>query len=84
MYEEKSLGIFEEEEEDSLNEESFKVGDSRATIWSRYLAMHMRRQLAFGASSTYLSCIRRDADTTVDRHVVDRLGVVPRLHHRSE
>lgn len=46
VYEERSLGIFRDDE--SVDEEEFNPTGSRATIWSRYLAMHMRKQLAFG------------------------------------
>lgn len=47
VYEEKSLGVFEDD--DTLDEGEFvrPVGN-RATIWSRYLAMHARKQLSFG------------------------------------
>ena len=46
VYEEKSLGVFDDESEG--DEEEFTPSGSRATIWSSYLAMHMRRQLSFG------------------------------------
>ncbi|KAI0343670.1 hypothetical protein BDW22DRAFT_1356171 [Trametopsis cervina] len=46
VYEEKSLGVFEEDD-DTIPEEEFTTPGNRATIWSRYLAMHMRRQLSF-------------------------------------
>ena len=40
----------EEEQEDSDDEEpDFPAGEGkRMTVWSRYLAMHVRKQLAFG------------------------------------
>ena len=47
VYEERSLGVFEEDD-DSVDEEAFKADGTKTTIWSRYLAMHMRRQLSFG------------------------------------
>ncbi|KAI0079232.1 hypothetical protein K474DRAFT_1659278 [Panus rudis PR-1116 ss-1] len=47
VYEEKSLGIFDDDES-SIDEDEFNVnGGNRATVWSRYLAMHMRKQLSF-------------------------------------
>lgn len=46
VYEEKSLGVFDDDES-SIDEEEFTPTGSRATIWSRYLAMHMRKQLSF-------------------------------------
>ena len=46
VYEENSLGVFEEEEE-SVDHNFAPVG-STATVWSRYLTLHMRKQLAFG------------------------------------
>lgn len=46
VYEEQSLGIFKDDEEP---ENEFEPsGPSRMHVWSRYLAMHARRQLAFG------------------------------------
>lgn len=46
VYEEQSLGVFRDEESDFENE--FQPEGSRMTVWSRYLAMHARKQLAFG------------------------------------
>ncbi|KAL0072467.1 hypothetical protein AAF712_000230 [Marasmius tenuissimus] len=48
VYEEQSLGIYGPQENDE--EGSFSAaghGHSRVTVWSSYLAMHARRQLAF-------------------------------------
>ncbi|KAL0950517.1 hypothetical protein HGRIS_007326 [Hohenbuehelia grisea] len=47
VYEEQSLGIFNAENENPYNEFQFHPSGSRATVWSRYLALHARRQLAF-------------------------------------
>ncbi|KAH8828423.1 cation transport protein-domain-containing protein [Flagelloscypha sp. PMI_526] len=46
VYEEQSLGIFKghDEEED---DENFETHGPRMTVWSRYLALHARRQLSF-------------------------------------
>jgi hypothetical protein len=49
VYEEQSLGIFQDEDED---EDGFQAVGSRVTVWSRYLAMHARKQLAFGMSTS--------------------------------
>ena len=46
VYEENSLGIFDDDDE-SVDENFTPVG-STATVWSRYLALHMRKQLSFG------------------------------------
>ncbi|KAF7362270.1 Potassium transport protein [Mycena venus] len=47
VYEEQSLGVFRDEDSDD-DEENFKpTGENRVTVWSRYLAMHARKQLAF-------------------------------------
>ncbi|KAL4252407.1 Potassium transport protein [Abortiporus biennis] len=46
VYEEKSLGVFHQDDE-SLREEDISLNGNRATVWSRYLAMHMRKQLSF-------------------------------------
>ena len=51
VYEERSLGVFEEEvedEEDIEDEKDYPETDSRVAIWGRYLARHAKRQLAFG------------------------------------
>ncbi|KAF7297996.1 Potassium transport protein [Mycena chlorophos] len=46
VYEEQSLGIFQDAESDDEDEFEHHKG-SRITVWSRYLAMHARKQLAF-------------------------------------
>jgi len=46
VYEEQSLGVFRNDDESEAEHEFQPVG-SRVAIWSRYLAMHARRQLAF-------------------------------------
>lgn len=48
VYEEQSLGVFRDDESEA--EQEFQPVGSRVTVWSRYLAMHARRQLAFGES----------------------------------
>jgi len=49
VYEEQSLGIFYDNEDEP--EEWFETSGPRMSVWSRYLAMHARRQLAFGKFS---------------------------------
>ena len=49
VYEEQSLGVFEDDDE-SIDETQFQPSGSRASIWGKYLAMHMRRQLSFGTA----------------------------------
>ncbi|OSD00246.1 TrkH-domain-containing protein [Trametes coccinea BRFM310] len=46
VYEEKSLGVFADED-DLTPEEAFNTTGNRATVWGRYLAMHARKQLSF-------------------------------------
>lgn len=46
VYEEQSLGIYKDDN-DSEDENAFSTAGPRMTVWSRYLAMHARRQLAF-------------------------------------
>lgn len=48
VYEEQSLGIFHNEEFDE--EHAFNPSGPRFSVWSRYLTMHARKQLAFGVS----------------------------------
>ncbi|KAJ6593443.1 cation transport protein-domain-containing protein [Mycena capillaripes] len=67
VYEEQSLGVFRED--DSDDEEDFEpTGESRVTVWSRYLAMHARKQLAFDmwwlGLAVFLVCI-------IERHNID-------------
>lgn len=61
VYEEKSLGIFDAHEEESDGESEFQASGPRMTVWSRYLAMHARKQLAFDmwwlAGALFLVCI---------------------------
>ncbi|KZV64154.1 TrkH-domain-containing protein [Peniophora sp. CONT] len=53
VYEEKSLGIFEEEEdeekvmEDIENDAAYPESDGRVAIWGRYLGRHVRHQLSY-------------------------------------
>lgn len=51
VYEEKTLGIYEDGT--SIDEENFSLSGNRMTIWGNYLAMHARRQLAFGTRPSY-------------------------------
>ncbi|KAF8967965.1 cation transport protein-domain-containing protein [Flammula alnicola] len=58
VYEEQSLGIFDAHEHDV---DTFEPSGPRMTVWSRYLGMHARRQLAFDmwwlALSLFVICI---------------------------
>ncbi|TFY57734.1 hypothetical protein EVG20_g8425 [Dentipellis fragilis] len=47
VYEEKSLGIYDDEDGEDAGEDKFSTSGGRITVWSRYLAMHARKQLAF-------------------------------------
>ena len=49
VYEEKSLGVYHDDD-DAMTETGFNVTGNRAAVWGRYLTMHARRQLSFGAS----------------------------------
>ena len=51
VYEEKTLGIYEDDA--SIDEENFSLSGNRMSIWGNYLAMHARRQLAFGTRPFY-------------------------------
>ena len=67
VYEERSLGIFEDENDDIENEADYPATDSRVAIWGRYLSRHARRQLAFGALSTcQLAATPRSNDHCTD------------------
>jgi hypothetical protein len=47
VYEEQSLGVFDEDEVE--DDDDFQPTGPRVMVWSRYLAMHARKQLAFGS-----------------------------------
>lgn len=82
MYEEKSLGVFDDDVS-SIDEEGFTPTGSRATIWSRYLAMHMRKQLSFGEYPDS-SCDRRHHSRCTRRYVVARIGLIRGVYYRGE
>ncbi|THH33045.1 hypothetical protein EUX98_g1121 [Antrodiella citrinella] len=58
VYEENSLGVYHNPEDD---ESEFNPVGSRYTVWSRYLAMHMRKQLSFDMWWLALALFLRDA-----------------------
>ncbi|KAJ7188712.1 cation transport protein-domain-containing protein [Mycena filopes] len=69
VYEEQSLGVFRPDADSDDEEENFQpAGESRMMIWSRYLAMHARKQLAFDmwwlGLAIFLVCI-------IERHNID-------------
>lgn len=49
VYEERSLGLFEEEDDSDDGEDAYQkdAAESKVAGWTRYLAFHARRQLAF-------------------------------------
>ena len=49
VYEEQSLGIFNENSTSGDDDEEFNASGNKMHVWSRYLTMHARKQLAFGA-----------------------------------
>ncbi|KAA1472120.1 hypothetical protein DENSPDRAFT_161945 [Dentipellis sp. KUC8613] len=65
VYEEKSLGVFDEEsdveEEEDQDDAQYSENDTRVSILGRYLGRHIRRQLAFDlwwlAGILFLICI---------------------------
>ncbi|THV06206.1 hypothetical protein K435DRAFT_773402 [Dendrothele bispora CBS 962.96] len=65
VYEEQSLGVFRDDDED---EDNFEATGSRVTVWSRYLALHARKQLSFDmwwlGLALFLVCI-------IERHNLD-------------
>jgi hypothetical protein len=54
VYEEQSLGIFDDKDDEEEDEDDFKPEGGRVTIWSRYVAMHARKQLSFGEACTFM------------------------------
>lgn len=70
VYEERSLGVFDpqdEEEDKDLGPEELQQG--RGKVWGRYIAMHARKQLAFGELLALLAQVRC-ADRTNYRYLV--------------
>ncbi|KAJ7594901.1 cation transport protein-domain-containing protein [Mycena floridula] len=65
VYEEQSLGVFKDDD-DEEEEHSFQPVGPRVTVWSRYLTMHARKQLAFDmwwlGLALFLVCIIERAD----------------------
>jgi len=62
VYEERSLGVFEEEEE-----EKEPSGDgSRVAVWGKYLSWHARKQLAFGLWPSYFHHLHILLTNTID------------------
>jgi len=61
VYEEQSLGVFHDNDIDDGIDEGFETSGPRMSVWSRYLAMHVRKQLAFDmwwlALALFLTCI---------------------------
>ncbi|KAH7928677.1 TrkH-domain-containing protein [Leucogyrophana mollusca] len=61
VYEEQSLGVFREDYDYVDEERAFIPTGSRMTVWSRYIGMHVRRQLAFDmwwlCLAVFLVCI---------------------------
>jgi hypothetical protein len=49
VYEERSLGIYADDT--SIDEENINLSGDRITVWGNYVAMHARKQLAFGMRS---------------------------------
>ncbi|KAF5393461.1 hypothetical protein D9757_000476 [Collybiopsis confluens] len=63
VYEEQSLGIYHQDAD--FDEHEFPVGGSRMTVWSKYLAMHARKQLSFDMWWLALALgLRRNLDDT--------------------
>ncbi|KZT01449.1 uncharacterized protein LAESUDRAFT_731151 [Laetiporus sulphureus 93-53] len=63
VYEEKSLGIYEDDNDATAS--LFDPRENRVTVWSRYLATHMRKQLSFdmwwlGTALVLVCIIERD------------------------
>ncbi|KAK7057587.1 potassium transport protein [Favolaschia claudopus] len=61
VYEEQSLGVFQDDDSQNDEENFQPSGGNRVTVWSRYLAMHARKQLAFDmwwlGLAVFLVCI---------------------------
>ena len=77
MYEENSLGIYPEEEEDN-SEDALDDNEKRVQIWGRHLVRHLRHQLSFGTLRRVLiylphSCKRR--------HVVACCNAIFTVYH---
>ncbi|KAJ7772100.1 cation transport protein-domain-containing protein [Mycena maculata] len=68
VYEEQSLGVFRDNPNPAEEDDFQPTDESRVTVWSRYLAMHARKQLAFDmwwlGLAVFLVCI-------IERHAID-------------
>lgn len=47
VYEERSLGVFNDDDDSEAGEDMERQAGSRVVGWSKYIAFHARRQLAF-------------------------------------
>lgn len=82
VYEEQSLGIYHDDEDEG--EEGFETSGPRMKVWSRYVAMHARRQLAFGKLFAFCGHGGRLFLTHDNRYVVVGFGFVLLLYHWGE
>ncbi|KAL0574295.1 hypothetical protein V5O48_007653 [Marasmius crinis-equi] len=72
VYEEQSLGVYGGPPDE---EESFRpAGHSRVTVWSRYLAMHARKQLAF---DMWWLCLALFVVCIIERHDLENTDSAP-------
>lgn len=78
VYEDQSLGIFRDDDEET-SEEAVSLAGSRA--WGRYLAKHARQQLSFGMYPASNGARLPLMIHRVCRYVVAWACSVPRLHH---
>ena len=57
VYEEQSLGVYQEanESEDEINDDAHwnSPAGSRVAIWGKYFMRHARRQLSFGTGDLF-------------------------------
>ncbi|KAG2038690.1 cation transport protein-domain-containing protein [Suillus americanus] len=70
VYEEQSLGIYDYDE--SEDENAFSTAGPRMTVWSRYLAMHARQQLAF---DMWWLCLALVLICTIERGNLDNTEI---------
>ena len=80
VYEERSLGIYQDDI--SFDEEGVRLSGNRMTVWGNYLAMHARKQLAFGMRLSLDKFILCNSSLSY-RYVVAWPGPLPGLHNRG-
>ncbi len=87
MYEERSLGVYDQEDEyDPIDNDAHwnRPSESRVAIWGKYLTRHARKQLSFGIRSSSFLTSTDSYLVLFGRHVVAICVAIRPVRHRGE